>query len=73
MAITPKHSLLSQMAVLTAEHKICLAIEMPDGSTELIINQNAQEKLRYIERAYDNSLHLKSAPQIRIQSWMFYK
>ena len=57
---------------LTDEAKICLAIRMPDGSTELIINQNALAKIDYILAAYDDELRLKANPAIEIIDWMIY-
>lgn len=56
----------------TEEAKICLAIKMSDGSTELIINQNAKKKAEYILAAYDEELRLKGNPAIEIVSWMIY-
>lgn len=53
--------------------KVCLAIKMPDGSTELIINQNAKSKIDYIRNAYDDDLKLKNNGDIQIVSYMFYE
>ena len=57
---------------LLPEAKICLAIRMPDGSTELIINENALAKVAYVLQAYDEELRLKANPAIEILSWMIY-
>jgi len=67
-----KDILLENKDELLDEAKIVLAIKMPDGNTELIINQNAIEKLNYIEKAYDENLRLKNNPNISIESYMFY-
>lgn len=48
---TAKEGLLSSYDFLLDTAKICLAIKMPDGSTELIINQNAKSKIDYIRNA----------------------
>lgn len=44
-------------------------IQMPTGEEELIHNPNLAAKLDYIERAYDDDLHLKSCPEIRINEY----
>lgn len=67
-----KDILLENKDELLDKAKIVLAIKMPDGNTELIINQNAIEKLNYIEKAYDENLRLKNNPNISIESYMFY-
>lgn len=52
--------------------KIVLAIHMPSGENELIISENAIEKINYIEGAYDDNLHLKSNKDIFIDCYMVY-
>ena len=44
-------------------------IQMPTGEEELIHNPNLAAKLDYIEWAYDDDLHLKSCPEIRINEY----
>lgn len=70
---TAKDGLLSLYDELLDTAKICLAIKMPDGNTELIINQNAKNKIDYIRDAYDDDLRLKSCIDIQIISYMFYE
>lgn len=70
---TAKEGLLSSYDYLLETAKICLAIKMPDGSTELIINQNAKTKIDYIRNAYDDDLKLKNNGDIQIVSYMFYE
>lgn len=47
---------------------VTMFIQMPTGE-ELIHNPNLAAKLDYIERAYDDDLHLKSCPEIRINEY----
>ena len=49
--------------------EIVLYIHMPTGETETIKNPNVQAKRDYIERAYDDDLHLKSCPEIYIEDY----
>lgn len=48
---------------------VTVFIQMPTGEEELIHNPNLAAKLDYIERAYDDDLHLKSCPEIRINEY----
>lgn len=48
---------------------VTMFIQMPTGEEELIHNPNLAAKLDYIERAYDDELHLKSCPEIRINEY----
>ena len=48
---------------------VTMFIQMPTGEEELIYNPNLAAKLDYIERAYDDDLHLKSCPEIRINEY----
>ena len=67
-----KDCLMSVYEELLDTAKVCLAIKMPDGNTELIINQNAKAKIDYIRNAYDEDLKLKNNSDIQIVSYMFY-
>lgn len=69
---TKKNIFLSNRSELSSNAKIVLAIKMPDGSTELIVNQNALDKLNYVEKAYNDDLKLKTNSNIEIVSYMFY-
>lgn len=42
--------------------KIVLGIRMPDGSKEIIINDNVDAKVNYISQKYDDDLRMKGAP-----------
>jgi len=68
-----KEGLLANYDYLLDTAKICLAIKMPDGNTELIINQNAKAKIDYIRNAYDDDLRLKNNNDIQIVNYMFYE
>lgn len=48
---------------------VTMFIQMPTGEEELIHNPNLAAKLDYIERAYDDDLHLKSCPEIHINEY----
>ena len=48
---------------------VTMFIQMPTGEEELIHNPNLAAKLDYIERAYDDDLHLKSCQEIRINEY----
>lgn len=48
---------------------VTMFIQMPTGDEELIHNPNLAAKLDYIERAYDDDLHLKSCPEIHINEY----
>jgi len=48
---------------------VTMFIQMPTGEEELIHNPNLAAKLDYIELAYDDDLHLKSCPEIRINEY----
>ena len=67
-----KEYLLDIYDELSDDAKICLAIHMPDGNTELIINQSAKAKINYIRNAYDDDLHLKNNTDIYIVNYMIY-
>lgn len=48
---------------------ITLFIHMPTGEEEMIHNPNIAAKLAYVEKAYDEDLHLKSCPDISIEEY----
>jgi hypothetical protein len=52
--------------------KIILGIRMPDGTKELIINDNVQNKVDYICGKYDDDLKMNGAP-IFIEEFVFIK
>lgn len=67
---TKKQELVN--SVIVNKRVIALAIKMPDGNIELIINNNIAEKLKYIDKAYDDDLRLKTCPDIQIVNFMMY-
>lgn len=68
-----KQALEETYMQITETAKIVLVINMPDGSSELIINEHARKKIEYIIRAYNDDLQLISNPAISIQNWMIYE
>ncbi|OQA48438.1 MAG: hypothetical protein BWY46_01384 [Firmicutes bacterium ADurb.Bin300] len=52
--------------------KIILGIRMPDGTKELIINDNVQNKVDYVCQKYDDDLVMHGAP-IAIEEFLFIK
>ena len=52
--------------------KIILGIRMPDGTKELIINDNVQNKVDYVCAKYDDTLKMHGAP-ITIEEFLFIK
>lgn len=52
--------------------RIKLRIHMPDGSTEVIYNTNAHNKIEYIEKTYDENLVHKNSKDIYIVNAIFY-
>lgn len=52
--------------------KVVLAIRMPDGSKEIIINDNVQNKIDYVIGKYDDNLKMNNAP-ICIEEYLFVK
>lgn len=52
--------------------KIILGIRMPDGTKELIINDNVQNKVDYVCTKYDDNLQMHGAP-ISIEEFCFIK
>ena len=51
---------------------ITLFIQMPTGEEEMIHNPNIAAKLAYIEKAYDEDLHLRSCPDISITDYAIH-
>jgi hypothetical protein len=57
---------------LGAVTKIVVAVRLPTGATELIINtEMVESKIEYYLKAYDDDMRLKSNQQIQIISWLF--
>jgi hypothetical protein len=52
--------------------KIILGIRMPDGTKEIIINDNVQSKIDYVVGKYDDNLKMHGAP-IQIEEFLFIK
>lgn len=52
--------------------KIILGIRMPDGTKEIIINDNVQNKVDYVCGKYDDDLKMHGAP-IVIEEFLFIK
>lgn len=52
--------------------KIILGIRMPDGTKEIIINDNVQNKVDYVCQKYDDDLRMHGAP-IAIEEFLFIK
>ena len=50
--------------------KIVLGIRMPDGTKEIIINDNVQNKIDYVCGKYDDDLKMHGAP-ITIEEFLF--
>ena len=50
---------------------VILYIHMPDGETEIIINPKVDEKMEYIEKAYDENLYQKNGSGIYIEDVIF--
>lgn len=52
--------------------KVILGIRMPDGTKEIIINDNVQNKVEYVCTKYDGELKMNGAP-IYIEEFCFIK
>jgi hypothetical protein len=50
--------------------KIILGIRMPDGTKEIIINDNVANKVEYVCGKYDDDLKMVGVP-IRIEEFLF--
>lgn len=56
-----------------AEHsKIILGLRMPDGTKEIIINDNVKNKVDYVCTKYDDDLKMIGAP-IQIEEFSFIR
>lgn len=52
-------------------HNLVVAVKLPSGAIEIIINSNELvSKARYYDSAYDEFFQLKSNPTIRIVNFM---
>ena len=71
MEISKKQQFINECREATEKDNagVTMFIQMPTGEEELIHNPNLAAKLDYIERAYDDDLHLKSCPEIRINEY----
>lgn len=63
---------LSTEAANGTYSKIILGIRMPDGSKEIIVNDNVAAKVEYIGQKYDGDLRMKGAP-IAIEEYLLIK
>lgn len=52
--------------------KVILGIRMPDGTKEIIINDNVQNKVDYVCGKYDDNLQMHGAP-IVIEEFLFIR
>lgn len=57
-----RYEQLKAEAASTQHSKIILGIRMPDGSKEVIINDNVAAKVEYIGQKYDEDLRMHGAP-----------
>ncbi|GAA0861724.1 hypothetical protein [Paraclostridium tenue] len=55
-------------AIDTKQEYIGVAIEMPNGAIEIIINlnNNFKDKINYYKDKYDDELRMKNCPNIKI-------
>lgn len=52
--------------------KLVVAVKLPTGATELIINtENIKSKADYYSNAYNDELKLKNNNDIQIVGWLF--
>ena len=52
--------------------KVVVAVKLPTGATELIINtEQIESKVQYYMAAYDDELKLKNNSEIQIVGYMF--
>lgn len=52
--------------------KVVVAVKLPTGATELIINtEQIESEVQYYINAYDDELRLKSNSEIQIVGFMF--
>lgn len=52
--------------------KVILGLRMPDGTKEIIVNDNVQNKVDYVCSKYDENLKMIGAP-IYIEEFLFIK
>lgn len=71
--ITVKDKLNSEYEEGKPFSKIVLATRMPDGSKEIMINDNVDKKIEYINNRYDRDLRLLSCLQIHIEEYLLVK
>jgi len=67
--LTNKEKFISS-ANETNNCKVILGIRMPDGTKEIIINDNVQNKVDYVNTKYDENLKMHGAP-IVIEEFLF--
>jgi len=60
------------LATYKPVNKLVVAVKLPTGVTEIIINTEAIEsKVNYYLNAYDDHMCLKTNPNVKVLSWMF--
>jgi len=52
--------------------KVILGLRMPDGTKEIIINDNVKNKVEYVKTKYDDNLKMHNVP-IFIEEFLFIK
>lgn len=74
MEISKKQQLINECreAMNKDNAGITLFVQMPTGEEEMIHNPNIAAKLAYIEKAYDEGLHLRSCPDISITDYAIH-
>ena len=74
MEISKKQQLINECreAMNKDNAGITLFVQMPTGEEEMIHNPNIAAKLAYIEKAYDEDLHLRSCPDISITDYAIH-
>lgn len=59
-------------AIESGKTKYVVAVKLPTGATEIIINTELIETKRdYCNKAYDDDLKLNTCPEIELVSYMF--
>ena len=74
MEISKKQQLINECreAMNKDNAGITLFVQMPTGEEKMIHNPNIAAKLAYIEKAYDEDLHLRSCPDISITDYAIH-
>lgn len=74
MEISKKQQLINECreAMNKDNAGITLFVQMPTGEEEMIHNPNIAAKLAYIEKAYDEDLHLRPCPDISITDYAIH-